>query len=103
MGSLEQSEREAAAVAKTADRVTLESLHAKIERIETLNPPICPHMTIAVVQLKNGFVLVGKSAPADPANFDAELGKKFATEDCIRQMWTLEGYALRERLAAEGR
>lgn len=55
-------------------------------------------MTIAVVSLENGYILVGKSASADPDNFNAELGQKFAREDAMRQMWPLEGYALRERL-----
>ncbi|ESY05256.1 hypothetical protein X752_25950 [Mesorhizobium sp. LNJC398B00] len=56
-------------------------------------------MTICVMTLTNGFTLVGKSAPADPANFNQALGEKFAREDCIRQMWPLEGYLLREELS----
>jgi Phage protein (N4 Gp49/phage Sf6 gene 66) family len=51
-----------------------------------------------VMKLKNGFVLLGKSAPADPVNFDPEVGKKFAYDDGIRQMWQFEGYLLREKL-----
>lgn len=97
-GSLEAGDAAAAAVQKTPNRVTLESMKAKIDVVETLHPPCCPTMTIAVVKLKNGFVLVGKSAPADAANFNAELGEEFAVEDAIRQMWPLEGYLLREAL-----
>ncbi|CAN7375003.1 Gp49 family protein [Phyllobacterium sp. LjRoot231] len=100
MGSLEVSDAESAAVQKTANRVSLDSMKEKIDQVSFLNPPIHPTMTICVMQLKNGFVLVGKSAPADSENFNEELGRKFAEEDCIRQMWPLEGYALRERLSA---
>lgn len=99
MNSLQAGDAAAAAVQKTPNRVTLESMKAKIDVVETLHPPCCPTMTIAVVKLKNGFVLVGKSAPADEANFDAALGEKFAAEDAIRQLWPLEGYLLREELS----
>ncbi|RWG44142.1 MAG: hypothetical protein EOQ62_21655 [Mesorhizobium sp.] len=99
MDSLETSDAEAAAVQKTANRVTLDSLRAKIAAEEIVNPMFAGHVTVVIAKLENGFVLIGKSAPADPANFDAELGLKLAREDVIRQMWPLEGYALRERLA----
>ena len=36
---------------------------------------------------------------ADAENFDKELGKKFAYEDALRQMWPLEAYLLRERMS----
>lgn len=99
-GSLEASDAAAAAVQKTDNRVTLDSMKAKVASTEYIRPASARHMTIAVVSLSNGFQLIGKSAPADPANFDAALGEKFALEDAIRQMWPLEGYLLREKLAA---
>ncbi|WP_347137537.1 Gp49 family protein [Paracoccus sp. SSK6] len=102
MDSLKLGDDAAAAVSKTPNRVTLDSMIAKIDGEEYIQPDLMPHLTICVVKLKNGFSLVGKSAPADPENFDAELGRKFAREDAIRQMWPLEGYALRERMAEEG-
>jgi hypothetical protein len=100
MGSLEVTDNESAAVQKTPHRVTLDSMVAKIDHEEYVHPERTPHMTICIMTLVNGFVIVGKSAPADAGNFNAELGRKFAREDAIRQMWQLEGYALRERLAA---
>lgn len=57
-------------------------------------------MTLCFLTMKNGFVVVGKSAPASPENFDHEKGKTFAREDAIRQLWPLMGYSLRDRLAA---
>jgi len=57
-------------------------------------------LTICILVMKNGFTVIGKSAPASPENFDVEKGRRFAYEDAIKQLWPLEGYALRERLAA---
>lgn len=101
MNSLEQTDAASAAVQVTPNRVTLESLKAKIVSEEYTNPPTVAHMTIAVLTTRNGFTLVGKSAPADPANFNPELGQRFAYEDALRQLWRLEGYLLCERLFNE--
>jgi len=57
-------------------------------------------LTVCALTLQNGFQVVGKSASASPENFDAELGRTIAREDARRQIWVLEGYALRSRLAA---
>ena len=56
-------------------------------------------LTICVVVLRNGFTVIGKSAPADETNFNPDLGRKFAREDAIRQCWPLMGYALKEWIA----
>ena len=98
MDSLRIGDDAAAAVQKTPNRVTLDSMLLKIVSEEFLYPGFIPHLTICVLVLENGFSLVGKSAPADPENFDKDLGKRFAREDAIRQMWPLEAYALRERM-----
>ena len=55
--------------------------------------------TVCALTLQNGYIVVGKSAPASPANFDPELGRKIAREDARRQIWALEGYRLRSQLA----
>ena len=87
------------AVQKTPHRVTLDSMLQRIVHEEFIHPTALPSMTICVLKLDNGFVLIGKSTPADPDNYDVELGKKFSKEDAIRQMWSFEAYLLRERLA----
>lgn len=99
MDSLEVTDAESKAVQKTPNRVSLESIKAKIASVEYMHPAELPTMTIAVVVMSNGYAIVGKAAPADPENFNPELGRKFAYEDAVRQIWPLEGYALRERLA----
>lgn len=114
LSPLEIGDAEAAAVA-VAPRVSLASMEAKIkaqyfvtgsEAIQREGDPMpgCADLdvlTVCFLVMGNGFVIIGKSAPAAPANFNAELGRKFAREDAIRQLWPLEGYALRERLAKE--
>mgnify|MGYP007100076408 CR=1 FL=1 len=96
--SLKAAEAMSASVA-TAPRVTLESMEAKIVKAEYVVIDLI--LTLCILKMQNGFYVVGESAPASPANFDAELGKKFAYENAIRQLWKLEGYSLRDRLAAE--
>lgn len=55
--------------------------------------------TVCLLTLQNGYSVVGKSAPASPGNFDADLGKKIARDDARNQIWALEGYRLRSHLA----
>ena len=99
LSSLRMSDDASAAVQKTPNRVTLDSMLAKIVETEFIRPTTIPHMTICVLVMKNGFAVVGKSAPADAGNFDEELGHKFAKEDAVRQLWAFEGYALREQMS----
>jgi hypothetical protein len=112
--SIEQSDRDAAAVA-VAPRVALDDIKTAIASEfyftggdaarafdaetarEAKSSPLDP-LTICIMTMKNGFSVIGKSAPASPENFNAELGRKFAYEDCIRQLWPLMGFNLRERL-----
>lgn len=58
-------------------------------------------LTFCVLVLRNGFTVTGTSACASPENFDAEIGRKVARQDAVRQVWPLLGYALKERLQAE--
>lgn len=103
---------EASAAVAVAPRVTLQSIEDKIsaeyaftadKAVEAINAPVMDELkvlTVVIIVMKNGFNVIGKSAPASPENFNAELGRKFAREDAIRQLWHLEGYALREKLSA---
>lgn len=96
----------------TAPRVALSDMENKIaaeayftvgEASDALNIPTHEAsnlLTLCIITMQNGFTIVGKSAPASPANFDREKGRRFAYEDAIKQLWPLEGYALREKLAA---
>lgn len=68
--------------------------------------PEAPHplacLTFCVLVLRNGFTIVGTNhGPADPANFDADMGRKYAREHAIQQIWPLMGYELKQRLHEE--
>jgi hypothetical protein len=108
--TLQSADAEAAAVAK-APRVSLADMEAKIAaRYDTTGDKAIPAgatvmpslklLSICILVMQNGFVLIGMSAPASAENFNADLGRKLAYEDAIRQLWPLEGYALRDRLDA---
>ena len=58
-------------------------------------------MTLCVITMRNGFVEVGKSAPASPKNFDREKGRSFAYVDAVRNLWPKLGYALRDTIWRE--
>lgn len=58
-------------------------------------------MTVCFLVLRNGFVVVGKSACASPENYSAELGRRLARDNAVQQLWPLLGYALREKLHQE--
>jgi Phage protein (N4 Gp49/phage Sf6 gene 66) family len=111
--TLESTEAECAAIAK-APRVSLADIEAAITERWDLDGEDAVsavsggepradwrHLSICLLRLKNGWMVVGKSAPASAANFNAELGCKLAYEDCIRQLWPLMGFALRDKLASQ--
>lgn len=55
-------------------------------------------VTICALTLRNGFTVIGHSAPASAANFNAELGRQIAFNKAREQIWALEGYLLRQRI-----
>lgn len=77
----------------THPRVSQESIEAKIQNTEFIHHS---QMTIAVITMFNGFMVTGVSAPA---NFDREVGKRYAYDNAFKQLWQLEGYLLREKLS----
>jgi hypothetical protein len=125
----EQIENEIQAKGKTAARVTTADIEAIIsdERYFTAwegaqlaywsdSDPVNPKseegappmngplslLTFCVLVLKNGFTVTGESACASPENFDAEIGRKIARQNAVQKIWPLLGFALKERLHAEG-
>lgn len=91
-------ESEIVAKGLTAPRVTLERIDEVILNTEFYVFPGTT-LTVCCLTLKNGYTVLGESACASPANFDAKLGEKIAFENARKKIWALEGYALRERLA----
>lgn len=58
-------------------------------------------LTICILELKNGFTVVGTAACVSRENFNAEDGKRIARENAVKQVWPLMGYALADRLYRE--
>ena len=54
--------------------------------------------TVCCLTLENGFTVVGESAAASLANFDAEIGREIAFKNAVEKVWMLEGYLLKQRL-----
>jgi len=111
MNSLQKADQAVAAIA-TAPRVSLADIQAEIvtryhftaaEAVEAMGCENTPEplkvLSLCILVLKNGWTVIGKSAPASPANFNAKLGVQFAEDDAIRQLWSPMGFALRDRLA----
>lgn len=94
--SLSLGEAQDAVAAKTAPKVTVESIEAKIAAVDYLSHGL---MTICVITMRNGFKTVGKAAAASPENHDPAIGQRYAYEDAFKPLWQLEGYLLVERLA----
>ena len=57
-------------------------------------------LTVCALTLRNGYIVTGESAAASPSNFDEAIGRKIARDNARNKIWGLEGYLLRERLAA---
>lgn len=57
-------------------------------------------LIVCALTLRNGFTVTGESAAASPENFDRSIGERIARENARNKIWPLEGYLLRERLAA---
>lgn len=66
------------------------------------NPVCLSLLTFCVLVLRNGFTVTGESACASPENFDAEIGRNIARQNAVQKIWPLLGFALKERLHAEG-
>jgi hypothetical protein len=103
--SIEETEQASAALA-IAPRMSLASIEAKIaskhfinagEAVDRFDGPLSL-MTICLLEMDNGFVVVGKSTPVSAANFNVDLGKKFAYEDCIRQLWPLTAFSYLDQI-----
>ena len=92
--TLADGERQAAEVQKPGtSRISLADLMERVVDTAYMRPLFNETVIICAVQLDNGFVLVGKSAPTDRANFDEAFCRQLAFDDAIRQAWPLVAFA----------
>ena len=92
-------EAELQAKGLNAPRLTPDMISNKIKEI-SFHHFAGTTLTVCALTLENGFMVVGESAAASPANFDAEVGQNIAFDNARAKIWALEGYLLRERLHA---
>lgn len=78
-------------------KVTIEQIKAKIKDETYLVLPD-GRSTLCILTLENGYSVKGLSACVDPSEFDRDLGRKYALQDAINQIWPLEGYLLAQRM-----
>ena len=81
-------------------KVTLDGIKAKIKGETYLVLPD-GRTTLCMLTLENGYTIKGLSACVDASEFNLDIGRKFAFEDAINQIWPLEGYLLAEKIHKE--
>ncbi|MCQ4052354.1 Gp49 family protein [Aeromonas sp. SG16] len=99
-----EMERDIEVLGLTAPRVTPDQIEALMGGVR-YEVQVVPGTTttLATAIAANGFTLaIGMTACADPANFNAELGAKYAIKDAEakarQELWKLEGYRLKHYL-----
>lgn len=78
-------------------KVTIEQIESKIKDESYLVLPD-GRTTLCILNLQNGYSIKGLATCIDDLEFDLKLGRKYAREDAVRQVWPLEGYLLAETL-----
>lgn len=86
----------AAIAAQPHDKVTKESIEARIKATKYL---VLPGTTVTIchIELDNGFSVRGESACVDKRNFNMQIGEEIAYRQAFSKLWELEGYLLAER------
>lgn len=80
--------------------VTITGMQRKIKRV---NYVVIPETTttLCLMEMHNGFVVIGQSGCVDKKMFNTALGEKYAYDKAIDKLWELEGYLLAEKLNGE--
>lgn len=82
--------------------VTKESLEDLIAKSEVVYTNPVGTLTHCVITLPCGYGVTGESACVDPAKYDKAIGEKYALEQAVDKLWSLEGYLLaNDRYRAE--
>lgn len=83
----------------SSERVTKEYMESRIAKVEYFYPDTFGGtMTLCQITLDNGFTVTGKSACADPANYNKEIGEHYSYERAFNELWPLFGFLLKERM-----
>jgi hypothetical protein len=91
-------EAELQAKNKNAPRLSPEQIDYEIAKEQYYQFPETV-MTVCCLTLRNGYNVVGTSAPASPENFDPDIARKISRQKARDKIWELEGYVLKSKLA----
>lgn len=81
-----------------APRITNEYIESRINSAEYA---VFDTLTICILTLKNGYKVTGESSCVSPESFNVDLEQKIARANAVDKIWPLEGYLLKDKLAAE--
>lgn len=78
----------------TGDRVTKESIEARIAEVDYQTLILCgKKFMYCAIKMDNGFVVVGKpSVCIDAANWREEIGREVSYDNTFEELWALEAY-----------
>lgn len=90
-------------------RVSLAELEAQIEEVHFVtgaamvsNSPTrhksLDTLTVCTLILRNGWIVIGHSAPVDSRNYSTKLGEQIAYENAVRQVWPLLGFLRKQAI-----
>lgn len=79
------------------NKITKEFLESEIQ--EVIYTQMHKRLTHCLIVTKSGFLFTGESVVVDAANFDKELGEKYAYEQAFAGMWQPYGFWLHCKLA----
>jgi hypothetical protein len=78
--------------------VSQASIQLLLDNAETQEHTFWEKEHVISYRLRNGFTVLGRAACVDARNFDLELGRKYARENAVSQLWQLEGYLLQNSI-----
>jgi hypothetical protein len=76
-------------------KITFQDLEEKITEVRYFR---WDTLTICVVEVENGYKVVGTASCADASEYDEALGAEIAYKDAVNKLWPLEGYLLKQDL-----
>jgi hypothetical protein len=81
------------------NKITQEHINHLLDSAETEEHTFHGKQHVVSYKFTNGFAIIGVGSCVDPANFDIELGRKYAREQVENKLWELEGYLLQNLLS----
>ena len=81
------------------NKITKEFLESEIQEVKYTQ--MSDRLTHCLIITKSGFLFSGESVVVDAANFNKELGEKYAYEQAFNSMWQPYGFWLHQKLNKE--